>query len=84
MLRVDEKIVSGSGDSKRKAEFAAAWKFINNISHRGGNSLPYGKEVSASRGKKNKPTPSKKRKDAANIDSDNGSKYDSEYDPDNE
>ena len=64
-LRVDEKIVSGSGDSKRKAEFAAAWKFINNISHRGGNSLPYGKEVSASRGKKNKPTPSKKRKDAA-------------------
>ena len=64
-LRVDGKEVSASGDSKRRAEYAAAWKFVNNIAHRGGNSLPLGKEVSASRGKKNKPTPSKKRKDAA-------------------
>ena len=43
-LRVDGKEVSASGESKRKAEFAAAWKFINNISHRGGNSLPLGKD----------------------------------------
>ena len=27
-LRVDGKVVSASGDSKRKAEFAATWKFI--------------------------------------------------------
>ena len=64
-LRVDGKEVSASGESKRKAEFAAAWKFLDNISHCGGNYLPSGKEVSASRGKKNKATPSKKRKDAA-------------------
>ena len=42
-----------------------AWKLVNNISHWGGNSLPSGKEVSASRGKKNKYIPCKNRKDGA-------------------
>ena len=64
-MRVEGKEVVACGQSKKKAESAAAWKFCNNISHSGGSSLRYGKMVSASTVHKNRPTPSKKIKAAA-------------------
>ena len=64
-MRLEGKEVVACGQSMKIAESAAAWKFCNNISHSGGSSLHYGKLVSASKVHKNKPTPSKKKKDAA-------------------